>query len=171
MVRSPLLFILCALSGLTQTSDKSSVASSLQISRKEVIADNNGVAKLALTIENTSNKPVVAYVIKMVILDSSNKAQGTSCQLSFRGGAKAWAPDEQLNEILGLPYGSQASAHYESSIDYVLYQDNSVYGPNSCHEADHIQSLRTATHAERQRLRQIRDAKGIQAMLADLDEK
>jgi hypothetical protein len=76
----------------------------------------------------------------------------------------------QAGETIEDEIRSVESVTARRAIDYVLYADGSMDGPDSCHESLRIQGMQTAIRIERSRLRTILQEKGVQALVNELKE-
>ena len=58
----------------------------------------------------------------------------------------------------------------DRTLDYILYADGSVDGPDTCRESLRIQGMQQAIKIERSRLRTMLKEKGAQALVEELRE-
>lgn len=123
--------------------------------------------QLSLRFVNQSEKPIVAYVLKTEVYDSSGKAGGATCCLRLRGalpGIQDWQPGENIEDAVRLATPAAA----KPSIDYVLYSDGSTEGPDSCGESLRVKGMQVGIRVERSRLKRILTEKGYGALAEDL---
>lgn len=143
----------------------------LAVSEATKTTEPGGNATFSLTIRNSSVKSLKAIVARVEIADQNGNVLQRSCGMNVPGGNGMWASGETLHVQVrsNLVEKNTSPFSYTPSIDYVLFDDGSAEGPDSCQQSSRIRDIRNATDAERRRLKKLRDDKGIQAVSDDLD--
>lgn len=132
------------------------------------------------TMTNLSSKRVCAYILEVDTSDSSGKSLGGPTQSAEMmpppGGKGDYSPGEQWKEnvTLGQQYQDGTpliAASAQISLDYVLFDDGTGWGPNKSRQAIALGKMRRGVLQERDRLRKLLAERGVKALLDDLSQE
>jgi hypothetical protein len=108
------------------------------------------------TYKNVSDKPIATFVLAEELLDSSGKVllKASHTEIKSLTPQKAGMEPGSSDEIkLSLPFdketGSIIPGTVNVSLDYVVFQDGSEWGPDTRRQREKIQAMREGAEMQR----------------------
>ena len=152
------------------------IAQPIAIEQSGEIFSESG-KNIRLSFTNTSTKYIKAFVLIADLKDQQGKSclsQIHTAILGLRDGPRIPQnrfPGETWETRLTTPLDVDGNAYNATlSIDYVLFDDGSHWGPDSEHRSAEIRGVITATKMERSRLRRKLRKEGIKSVVTDLEQ-
>jgi hypothetical protein len=132
-------------------------------------------AVVPLYVSSKSPKNILAYVLCAEFFDgsgrkmglatkTSNKAIGSPSAVRYFGAQTSWQDDFEIPAS-----GDGRAVSHKISVDFVLFQDGSRWGPDTTKTSLKIEGVIQGYKLERARLRRIAQTHGVKALLDDLN--
>lgn len=106
--------------------------------------------QVAFSMENTSAKPIAAYVLRIVCRDRDGKTtlvetySAITRGLGLGKGRPSFRPGEQWSESVKAPGGDPA----EVQLDLVLFEDGTHWGPNKANRLERLLGMRAGARLQ-----------------------
>lgn len=122
--------------------------------------------RVVITLENRSDKPIVAYTLILKIARGSTTE--TQIISSVRLPGPALLPGRQRTQYFSVSDKELIRSVVLDSIDAVLFGDGSTYGPQNLRITQQMLAEVSGITQERRRLLKVLQEEGAQAVLDDL---
>ena len=122
--------------------------------------------RLVAQVQNQSNKGIRAYTINS-LTTTSKRQNGTSQFMNLTQASIVWQPTEIRAVELADSQQEQINTA-RLTFDFVEFEDGTTWGPDKENSRDMLAGQRAGAKLERQRLREIMEAKGPEAIALDI---
>ncbi len=132
------------------------------------VKDGGGID---FTLTNASSRPIIGFTVEVDYVDTATgESRCKSTHVSAMGQApsqkNSFQPEESWTEsVSGC---AEQGVVPTLKLDYVLFADNSEWGPDATHNSLKIKGLLQGQRLERGRLRRLLSKQGDSAMADDL---
>jgi hypothetical protein len=149
-------------------------AQPLSIASEPFVKTDTG-ARGSVTLTNAGSKDIAAYVLRIVVGDSSGKPLWSGVRAGLTNAVipstprGPYNPGERLKMEIDIPVTLAVSKErVDVQLDYVLFTDDSSWGPDRSQESLVVKGMRRGAIAERAGLRQVLQRKGKDALADEL---